>query len=152
MSIAGTTNAATATTTTDPTMMARLIRGVVGGLAGGLVFGAMMQMMGAIPMIAMLVGSESTAVGWLVHLGISAALGFGFGLVVGNRLTSLLVTVGLGVGYGVVWWVLGALIAMPVALGMPPFTLDTMAWLSLMGHMTYGAVLALVAFMLARRA
>lgn len=152
MSIAGTAKASTATASTDSTLMTRLIRGVLGGLAGGLVFGVMMQMMGAIPMIAMLVGSESVAVGWLVHLGISAALGFGFALVVGSRLRSLPLSAGLGVGYGVVWWVLGALIAMPLALGMPAFTLDTMAWFSLMGHMVYGAVLALVAFMLGRRA
>lgn len=138
-------------TTARPALTTRLVRGIAGGLVGGMVFGMMMQMMGAIPMIAKLVGSDSLVVGWLVHLAISAALGFGFGLVVGTRLTSLPVSLGLGAAYGMVWWVLGALIAMPMALGMPVFALTTTAWLSLMGHMVYGAVLGLVAYLLGRR-
>ncbi len=133
-----------------PAVTTRLIRGIVGGLVGGMVFGMMMQMMGAIPMIAKLVGSDSLVVGWLVHLAISAALGFGFALVVGTRLRSIGVSLGLGAAYGMVWWVLGALIAMPLALGMPVFAFTTTAWLSLMGHMVYGAVLGLVAYLLGR--
>ncbi len=43
-----------------------LVPGIVGGLAGGAVVGLMMQMM-EIPMVAMLVGSESVAGGWVVH-------------------------------------------------------------------------------------
>ncbi len=116
-----------------------------------MVFGMMMQMMGAILMIAKMVGSDSLVVGWLVHVAISAALGFGFGLVVGTRLKTLPLSLGLGAGYGMVWWVLGALIAMPAALGMPLFTLNTMAWISLMGHMVFGVVLGLVAHLLGRR-
>lgn len=49
--------------------------GIVGGLAGGVVSGMMMQMMGMIPMVAMLVGSESVVVGWIVHLIIAAFIG-----------------------------------------------------------------------------
>ena len=123
----------------------------MGGLVAGMVFGMMMQMMGAILMIAKMVGSDSLVVGWLVHVAISAALGFGFGLVVGTRLKTLPLSLGLGAGYGMVWWVLGALIAMPAALGMPLFTLNTMAWISLMGHMVFGVVLGLVAHLLGRR-
>jgi uncharacterized membrane protein YagU involved in acid resistance len=147
------TASATAVTgkTAQPVLTTRLFRGILGGLAGGMVFGMMMQMMGAIPTIAKLVGSDSVAVGWLVHLAISAVLGFGFGLVVGTRLTSIRVSLGLGAVYGMVWWVLGALIAMPLALGMPVFALTTMAWMSLMGHMVYGAVLGLVAYLLGHR-
>jgi uncharacterized membrane protein YagU involved in acid resistance len=147
------TASATAVTgkTARPALTTRLVRGIAGGLVGGMVFGMMMQMMGAIPTIAKLVGSDSVAVGWLVHLAISAVLGFGFGLVVGTRLTSIRVSLGLGAVYGMVWWVLGALIAMPLALGMPVFALTTMAWMSLMGHMVYGAVLGLVAYLLGRR-
>jgi hypothetical protein len=129
-----------------------LVPGIVGGLAGGAVFGLMMQMMDMIPMVAMLVGSESVAVGWLVHLVISAALGAGFGLVAGRLLRSWASGVLGGVAYGVVWWVLGALVAMPARLGMPTFTIDTMAWQSLMGHVVFGAILGGVAVALARRA
>lgn len=59
---------------------ARLVAGLVSGLAGGVVFGVLMQMMGMVPMVAMLVGSESVAVGWLVHLTISAFIGATYAL------------------------------------------------------------------------
>ena len=105
-----------------------------------------MQMMGMIPMVAMLVGSDSVAVGWLIHLGISAFIGASYALLLGGRVTSLATGLGLGVGYGIVWWVLGALIAMPAKLGMPVFAINSMSLQSLMGHMIFGAILgALVA-------
>lgn len=69
MTTASTTHGATATLST------RLIAGVAGGLAGGIVFGVLMQMMDMMGMVAMLVGSESIAVGWLVHLFNSALFG-----------------------------------------------------------------------------
>lgn len=94
--------------------------------------------------------SDSQAVGWLVHLGISVALGIGFGLVSVKGLDAWGPGVAMGVGYGIVWWVLGALVAMPTRLGMPILTIDTVAWQSLMGHMIYGAVLGAVAAALVR--
>jgi len=48
---------------------------ITGGLAGGVVFGLMMQSMDMLGMVAMLVSSESVAVGWGVHLAISAVVG-----------------------------------------------------------------------------
>jgi hypothetical protein len=136
----------TANTTSTTSMGTALVRGVLGGLAGGVVFGMLMQMMGMIPMVAMLVGSDSVAVGWLIHLGISAFIGASYALLLGGRVTSLATGLGLGVGYGIVWWVLGALIAMPAKLGMPVFAINSMSLQSLMGHMIFGAILgALVA-------
>ena len=38
--------------------------GVYGGLAGGVVFGALMAMMGMLPMIGMMVGVPSAVVGF----------------------------------------------------------------------------------------
>ncbi len=122
----------------------RVAAGAAGGVLGGLVFGAMMQVMDMIPMVAMLVDSESLAVGWAVHLAISLLLGAGFGLLAGRGLDSWGTGLALGVGFGVVWWVLGALIAMPAGLGMPTLQLTTMAWQSLMGHVVFGAVLGAV--------
>ena len=45
-----------------------LIRGVYGGLAGGAVFGAMMGMMGMLPMIGQMVGYPNAAVGFALHM------------------------------------------------------------------------------------
>lgn len=141
----------TSPVTTRITPAEGLVPGIVGGLAGGVVFGMLMQMMDMIPMVAMLVGSESVAVGWLVHLGISAVLGAGFGLVGARLLSGWGSGILGGIASGVVMWVLGALIAMPARLDMPLLNLDSMAWKSLMGHMVYGAILGAVAVALARR-
>lgn len=49
--------------------------GVAGGLIGGVVLGGLMQMMDIMPMITMLVGSDSFVMGWIVHLAISVFIG-----------------------------------------------------------------------------
>lgn len=136
---------------TSTTMVQSIGRGVVGGLAGGIVFGMLMQIMGMIEMIAMLVGSEAAAVGWVVHLAISAFIGASFALLLGSRVTSLVSGLMMGAGYGLVWWVLGALIAMPAQLGMPLFQINDVSLNSLMGHLIFGLILGAVVAVLARR-
>ncbi|MEZ0067260.1 hypothetical protein ABIA32_003273 [Streptacidiphilus sp. MAP12-20] len=117
--------------------------GAAAGLAGGIVFGVKMQAMGMISMVGMLVHSNSTAVAWTVHLAVSAALGAGFALLAGGRAEKLRPAALLGMGYGAVWWVLGALWLMPARLGMPVFQLTATSGKSLVGHLMYGAVLGL---------
>jgi predicted lipid-binding transport protein (Tim44 family) len=139
-----TTMATASTTPTAVALPTRLVAGIVGGLAGGVMFGILMQMMGMIPMVAMLVGSKAVAVGWLVHLAISAFIGATYALLFARWATGLVPAALIGMGYGVVWWVLGALLVMPAKLGMPTFMFNTTAWQSLMGHLIYGLVLGLV--------
>lgn len=124
----------------------RILAGALGGIAGGVVFGLLMAMMGMLPMIASMVGSSSAVVGFGVHLLISVLIGWGLTLFFGDRLlTSYGRGVLVGLVYGAIWWVLGPLLIMPTMLGMPLFVLDMAAGLSLMGHLIYGAILALVA-------
>jgi hypothetical protein len=94
------------------TMVSRLVNGVVGGLAGGLLFGILMQAIGMIPMVAMLLGSKSVVMGWLVHLGISSFIGASFAVLFGSWATQIVPAALFGLGYGVVWWVLGGLLIM----------------------------------------
>jgi hypothetical protein len=122
----------------------RVIAGIVGGLVGGLAFGVLMQMMGMIAMVAMLVGSDSVPIGWLVHLVISAGIGAGFGLLLGWWAINPARAVPIGTAYGIVWWVLGALLIMPAWLGMGVFTFNAIAWQSLVGHVVYGVLLGMV--------
>lgn len=141
--------------------LARLVpavaTGIVGGLAGGVVFGVLMQMMDMIPMVAKLVGSDSMAVGWLVHLAISAFIGASFAVLLGRWAGKPVIGAALGMGYGVIWWVLGALLIMPAKLGMTDmiFQIGKTQWQSLMGHLMFGLILglayALIAPRLARR-
>jgi len=115
--------------------------GAVSGLMGGVVFGMMMAMLNMIGMVSALVGSKSDVVGWVLHLGISMFIGVTFSLLFQDTLKSVSSGLIVGLGYGVFWWVLGALIIMPKKLGMPLFHFDTATWQSLMGHMVFGAIL-----------
>jgi uncharacterized membrane protein YagU involved in acid resistance len=132
-------------------LLTRAWHGAVAGLAGGIVFGALMAMMGMMPMIAMLVGSESAAVGWLVHLVISAFYGALFAVIVPTTLgTGALL--GAGAVYGIVLWLIGPLLIMPAMLGMPLFMFSGTTMMSLVGHLLYGLIVAGVLVPLRRRA
>ncbi len=133
---------------TSAGMLARARNGALAGLAGGVVFGAMM---GMLPMVAMLVGSTSAAVGAVVHLVISAGLGVLFALVVPSLGTGMMLAA--GAVYGVVWWVLGPLLIMPALLGMTRmiFAVDTPALMSLVGHVLFGVATAGVLLALRHR-
>lgn len=138
-------------------MQKKITKGILGGLIAGVFFGIMMQMMTApasegmrMPMMAMVakvVRSESLLVGWIYHLINSAAIGAIFGWPLGSRVHSYNSGFGWGALYGVVWWILGGLILMPIFLGMPAFAplimepMRTVALGSLMGHMIYGLIL-----------
>ena len=119
----------------------KLMTGAVGGLMGGVVFGMMMTMLSMIGMVAALVGSKSNIVGWVLHLGISMFIGITFAFLFQDKLKSVGSGLIVGLGYGVFWWVLGALVLLPAKLHMPLFNFNTATWESLMGHMVFGAIL-----------
>lgn len=124
----------------------RVVAGAAGGVAGGLVFGLLMAFMGMLPMVASMVGSDSAAVGFGVHMVISVLIGWGLVVPLGGMLsTSYAKGAVIGLAYGALWWVLGPLVIMPAMLGMPLFAIDAMAMFSLMGHLVYGVILGLVA-------
>jgi uncharacterized membrane protein YagU involved in acid resistance len=128
--------------------------GALAGIIGGIPFGIMMGMMGMMPMIGMLVRMDSTLAGILVHAAISAITGTIYGIFA-VRFPQTWTTAALGgTVYGVLWWVLGALILMPALLGMFEmiFVIEQMQWMSLMGHIIFGEVLALSFVWLNRRA
>jgi hypothetical protein len=132
-------------------LLTRAWHGVVAGLAGGVVFGALMAIMGVMPMIAMLVGSSSAAVGWLVHLVISAFYGALFALIVPTTL-GVGALMGASAVYGIVLWLVGPLLMMPALLGMGLFMFNAMTMMSLVGHLLYGLIVAGVLVPLRRRA
>jgi uncharacterized membrane protein YagU involved in acid resistance len=136
-----------------PSASSLLIQGAIAGLVGGVVFGIMMAMMGMLPMVGMLIGVESAIVGFIVHLAISAFIGAVYGLVVGRFANTTTVAIVGGVANGIVWWVLGALLMMPLLLGMGEMVLvvGQAQWMSLLGHILYGLVTAFVFLALQRR-
>jgi uncharacterized membrane protein YagU involved in acid resistance len=127
--------------------------GILAGLVGGLAFGIMMAVMGMLPMVAMLVGSDNAVVGFLVHMLISAFIGAVYGLVAIRLPEGWGITVAAGAVYGVIWWVLGALVMMPLMLGMAEmvFAVGEMQWWSLVGHLIYGVITAVAFVQLKQR-
>ena len=117
--------------------------GALAGLGGGVLFGAMMGMMGMLPMVGMLIGQENSTIGFIVHLVISAILGAIYGAFAG-RVSGSGATFAAGVVYGIIWWVLGALVMMPLMLGMNEmvFQIGQPQWMSLIGHVIYGVATA----------
>lgn len=127
--------------------------GALGGLTGSVPFGIMMAMMGMMPMIGMLIRMENTVVGWVVHLLISAVTGALYGHFAPAFSKTWGSAAVAGMVYGVIWWVLGALILMPAILGMTQmiFVIGQMQWMSLMGHIVFAVIMALVFKALADR-
>jgi len=134
-------------------LVSSIVAGAIAGLGGGVVFGMMMAMMGMLPMVAMLVRSESAVVGFLVHMVISAGIGAFYSLVASRLPKTVGVGIVAGAVNGMVWWVLGALILMPLMLGMGEMVLKIgqTQWLSLMGHVIYGIVTGLLFIPLSKR-
>ena len=131
----------------EGTLTQRLGAGALAGLVGGVVFGAMMGMLGMLPMVAGLIGSKEAGVGLILHLVFSAIIGAGFGLSFGNRATTLGQGAIWGGLYGFIWWLLGPLLIMPSMMGMGPqfgMALAPPMLMSLIGHLIYGVLTGLV--------
>ena len=131
-------------------MSARELKvGAYGGIAGGLMFGAMMGMMGMLPMIGSMIGQPTAAAGFAVHMANSVIIGVGFALVLGRFVSGTPSGVGVGLAYGGAWWILGPLTLMPLFMGMGfgvnwNATAAAAMLPSLVSHLVYGGVLGLV--------
>ncbi len=130
--------------------------GAYGGVAGGLIFGAMMGVMGMLPMIGSMVGQPTAAAGFAVHMANSVIIGVGFAIVLGRFVSGIRSGLGAGLVYGGAWWILGPLTLMPLFMGMG-FGVNWNAAAaaamlpSLVGHLMYGSILGLVYTWLHRR-
>ncbi|GAB4325910.1 MAG: hypothetical protein Kow00117_13430 [Phototrophicales bacterium] len=131
------------TQTTSSNLVDTIIKGITAGLVAGSVFGVMMATMGMMPMIADMIGSTSIVVGFILHMIISAAIGGSYAIIAERIPNSWIISLGAGSAYGIVWWVLGALIIMPLVLGMNDMVLviEDMQLMSLIGHVMFGVVL-----------
>jgi hypothetical protein len=92
-------------------------QGAIAGLVGGLAFGVVMALIGMLPTVGMLIRQNNALVGLLIHMIISAIIGAGFGAVMSLLTTrNAGLTLVVGVFYGLFWWVIGALVLMPILL------------------------------------
>jgi len=96
--------------------------GAAAGVVAGVPLGIIMQARDMMPMVGDLISDPSNGLGWLVHLFNSALFGAIFALLFSRWISKPSRAIGLGLLYGIAWWVVGAL------------------W-SLVGHLLYGLLL-----------
>jgi uncharacterized membrane protein YagU involved in acid resistance len=128
--------------------------GAAAGLAGGLVSSPIMLTTGILPKVAGLGVAVSIPIGFLLHLLISALVGMSYGLLFRNEGLNLGWGASWGWLFGMIWWYLGPMTLLPLMLtGECDWTVDAASTLlpSLLGHLVYGAVTALVFLLLERR-
>lgn len=116
---------------------------LIGSTVAGVLFGLFMQVTGMIPVLASMLGSESLVVGWTMHMMISWIFGLGYGAM--TLLSSRYYL--LGVLHGVLIWVIGPLVVMPVMMGMGPMIGQMFAGeqlMSLVTHLAFSLILAAV--------
>ena len=149
-------------------MRSKIGCGIVAGLLAGAVFAILMHaisapgaMGGRMPMIHMMaavVHSDRLLAGWAYVLASGAVMGVVFALLLGSRATTPARGLAWGAGYGILVWLVGALVVMPLLLGMDvlsPITMPAMrpsTWASLAAHVVVGLLLGATYAGLRRRA
>src|SRR6266508_3340723 len=128
--------------------------GAAASLGGGLLFSLVMLATGALPRVAAIVGGSAPALGFAVHLVISALIGMSYGVLFQHESPNAGAGVALGLLFGLVWMCLGPLTLFQLFLG-GTFTWTTIvagrALPALIGHLVYGAATAFVFLLLERR-
>ena len=128
--------------------------GAVAGLIGGLASLPVMIATGVLPKVA---GVDTSFVGFrglVIHLSVSALIGMTYGMLFRNETTSSGSSIAWGWLFGLIWWYLGPMTLMPLLLtGVCDWSADAASALlpSLLGHLIYGAVTALIFFLFDHR-
>lgn len=138
-------------------MRSQIAAGAIAGLAAGTVAAALLSVMAisspegglmwVITLVAQTVRSDSFVVAWLIQLVAGTVIGAIFGGLFACFPADPSSASGLGAIYGIVWWVVGWLVVMPLALGLSPLAPVTtpsrlqVAIAGLLAHLGYGAVL-----------
>jgi uncharacterized membrane protein YagU involved in acid resistance len=123
---------------------------IVGGLAGvfgGWAFGKWMEQVKFFPLIAELVNSNSRTLGITLHFTIAVVIGATFGLLFQRDVRGYGSSMGWGLAYGILWWLLGPLTIKPLWLGTPldwSYRHGAELFGSLVGHIVYGLIVGVI--------
>lgn len=129
-------------------------RGALASLVGGTVFSVVMLATGTLTRVAALAHGTSTVLGFATHRVLSAIIGATYGYLFRYEAPDVAASLAWGLAYGAIWWFLGALTLFPILLGRPFDWSEAGAaaqFPSLVGHLLYGAALALTFLALERR-
>ncbi len=126
-----------------PPLVQALVVGGVSGLLGAWVFLWGIETAGFFPVVAGMVGMSSPAAGGLLHYLIGLVIAMTFALLFYRNMGGAGSALIWGMGYGVLWWILGPLTLLPLFTGNPvPWTVEAARanFPSLVAHLLYGAV------------
>jgi uncharacterized membrane protein YagU involved in acid resistance len=136
----------------------RLIRsvqwGALAGLAGGLLYTLVLVATASLEHIAAIVGGTSPALGLVVHLCISIAMGISYGILFQREAPNLASGIAWGLVYGLIGWYVGPLTLFPIVLktgGLWTAAAIDAQFPALVGHLIYGSVAAAAFWLLERR-
>ncbi len=91
--------------------------GLLASLAGVVLLGIVLLESGELTVVAGLVGAESRVVGAVVLVVVGSVIGMGYGRLFRYESPTVGAGVMWGVVYGFLWWIIGPLTLLPVALG-----------------------------------
>jgi hypothetical protein len=121
--------------------------GAVAGLVGGFASIPVMIATGVLPRVAGVDGSFVGFRGLAIHLLVSSLIGMTYGLLFRNEAASQGHGIAWGWVFGLIWWYLGPMTLLPLLLtGVCDWSTEAASALlpSLLGHLIYGAVTALI--------
>ena len=128
--------------------------GGLAGLVGGLVSIPVMAATGILPKIAGLDTSFGGIGGLVIHLLVSVGIGMTYGLLFRDEAPSIGLGVPWGFLFGMIWWYVGPLTLLPLILtGVYDWRASAAAAMlpSLIGHLIYGGATAFTFLLLERR-
>ncbi len=130
-----------------PPLVQALVVGGVGGLLGAWVFLWGIETAGFFPVVAGMVGTGSPTAGGLLHFLIGLVIAMTFALLFHRDVVGVGSALIWGMGYGVLWWILGPLTLLPLFTHSPVlWTVEAARanYSSLVAHLLYGAVVGWV--------
>jgi hypothetical protein len=128
--------------------------GAFAGLVGGIVASPVLLATGTLSTVAGLGTTFLGFQGLAIHLMVSTVIGATYGLLFRNEGSSFSVGVPWGCLFGMIWWYLGPMTLLPLALtGETDWRSSAASALlpSMVGHLIYGAVTAAIFLLLERR-
>jgi len=127
--------------------------GALAGIAGGLLYALVLLATGSWSEIAAIVGGSSAWLGFTVHLLISVVLGVTYGVLFYREAPNLASGIAWGLCYGLMGWFIGPLTLLPASQGAQLWTQAQARaqFPSMVGQLIYGAIAAAAFWTLERR-
>ena len=113
--------------------------GIIAGILGGACMAIVMQITGLMTRYTAIIGGTKDIDAWFVLIVLCAILGAGYGVAAYRVHKNWIFS---GIAYGLVWWVIGSLIAIPILADWDFLSVGTDTWWALLGNILFGIVTA----------